>query len=107
MSTPKYRPLTFGVTRVSVRDGASGVHYLSAEQTLQDISRCASPTACSIGRKPALIVALWRGAKSWPMAAAGDLETHQLCTGMGHKHATLRKVDQPPPERQNAGGDFV
>ena len=35
MSTPKFRPLTFGVTRVSVKDGASGVHYVSAEQTLQ------------------------------------------------------------------------
>ena len=35
MSTPKFRPLTFGVTRVSVKDGAPGVHYVSAEQTLQ------------------------------------------------------------------------
>ena len=35
MSTPKFRPLTFGVTRVSVKDGSSGVHYVSAEQTLQ------------------------------------------------------------------------
>ena len=35
MSTPKFRPLTFGVTRVTVKDGAPGVHYVSAEQTLQ------------------------------------------------------------------------
>ena len=35
MLNPKYRPLTFGVVRVSVRDGAPGVHYLRAEQTLQ------------------------------------------------------------------------
>lgn len=34
MSTPKFRPLTFGVTRVSVKDGAPGVHYVNAEQTL-------------------------------------------------------------------------
>ncbi|MBP9058815.1 MAG: feruloyl-CoA synthase [Rhodoferax sp.] len=32
----KYRPLKFGVTRVAVRDGAPGVHYLRAEQTLRD-----------------------------------------------------------------------
>jgi feruloyl-CoA synthase len=36
MSAPKFRPLTFGVTRVKLRDGAPGVHYLSAEQPLQD-----------------------------------------------------------------------
>ena len=37
MPTPKhqYRPLQFGVTRVTVRDGAPGVHYLQAEQALQ------------------------------------------------------------------------
>ena len=36
MTAPKYRPLRFGVTRVKVRDGAPGVHYLQAEQPLQD-----------------------------------------------------------------------
>ena len=36
MSSPKYREMKFGVTRVALRDGAQGVHYLSAEQTLQD-----------------------------------------------------------------------
>ena len=35
MSSPKFRPLTFGVTRVEVREGAPGVHYLRAEQALQ------------------------------------------------------------------------
>ncbi len=35
MSNPTYRPLTFGVVRVTVRDGAPGVHYLCAEQPLQ------------------------------------------------------------------------
>jgi feruloyl-CoA synthase len=35
MTTPKFRPLTFGVTRVALSDGASGVHYLQAEQALQ------------------------------------------------------------------------
>ncbi|MFM1981015.1 MAG: hypothetical protein RLZ68_2280 [Pseudomonadota bacterium] len=35
MTTPKFRPLTFGVTRVALTDGASGVHYLQAEQPLQ------------------------------------------------------------------------
>lgn len=30
-----FRPLRFGVTRVQVRDGAPGVHYLRAEQPLQ------------------------------------------------------------------------
>ena len=28
MTAPKFRPLTFGVTRVVVRDGAPGVRYL-------------------------------------------------------------------------------
>jgi feruloyl-CoA synthase len=35
MTTSKFRPLTFGVTRVALSDGASGVHYLQAEQPLQ------------------------------------------------------------------------
>ena len=30
----KYRPLTFGVTRATLRDGAPGTHYLSADQDL-------------------------------------------------------------------------
>ena len=38
MSAPKYRPMTFGVTQVVLRDGAPGVHYLSAEQALQDFA---------------------------------------------------------------------
>jgi len=36
MTSPKFRPLTFGVTRVNLRDGAPGVHYLRAEQPLLD-----------------------------------------------------------------------
>ena len=35
MNAPKFRPLKFGVTRVNLRDGAPGTHYLSAEQPLQ------------------------------------------------------------------------
>ena len=35
MSSPKFRPLQFGVTRVALRDGAPGTHYLRAEQDLQ------------------------------------------------------------------------
>lgn len=35
MTDPKFRSLTFGVTRVALRDGAPGVHYLRAEQALQ------------------------------------------------------------------------
>ena len=34
MSAPRFRPLKFGVTRVALRDGASGTHYLLAEQDL-------------------------------------------------------------------------
>ncbi|OJU91845.1 MAG: feruloyl-CoA synthase, partial [Burkholderiales bacterium 66-5] len=34
MSTPKFRPFTYGVTRVATRDGAGGVQYLAAEQPL-------------------------------------------------------------------------
>ncbi len=33
-AAPRYRPLTFGVTRVVLRDGASGSQYLEAEQPL-------------------------------------------------------------------------
>ena len=36
MTAPRFRPLTFGVTRVQVRDGAPGVRYMQAEQALQD-----------------------------------------------------------------------
>ena len=35
MTAPKYRSLTFGVTRVSLRDGQPGIHYLRADQELQ------------------------------------------------------------------------
>ncbi|MDO8904305.1 feruloyl-CoA synthase [Hydrogenophaga sp.] len=34
MTAVKYRPLTFGVTRATLRDGSTGVHYLSADQDL-------------------------------------------------------------------------
>ena len=36
MTEPKFRPLTFGVTQVSLRHGDEGVQYLSAEQPLRD-----------------------------------------------------------------------
>ncbi len=35
MSAPKYRPLRFGVTRVTTRETAQGVVYVQAEQDLQ------------------------------------------------------------------------
>jgi feruloyl-CoA synthase len=35
MSATEFRPLTFGVTRVHLRDGKSGTHYLQADQDLQ------------------------------------------------------------------------
>ncbi len=34
-SPPQFRPLTFGVTRVTLRDGPTGTHYLNADQALQ------------------------------------------------------------------------
>ena len=34
MNSPKFRPLTFGVTRVTTRGAAGGVQYLAAEQPL-------------------------------------------------------------------------
>jgi feruloyl-CoA synthase len=34
MNKPKYRPLKFGVTRATLRDGDTGVHYLRADQDL-------------------------------------------------------------------------
>ncbi len=36
MTSPNYRPLAFGVTRVQLRMGAPGVHYLQAEQPLAE-----------------------------------------------------------------------
>ena len=36
MNTPKFRPLKFGVTRVQMREGASGVRYMAADQKLND-----------------------------------------------------------------------
>ena len=35
MTSPKFRPLQFGVTRVQLRDGVPGTHYMKAEQPLQ------------------------------------------------------------------------
>ena len=35
MSQAKFRPLKFGVTRVELRDGPHGTHYLKADQALQ------------------------------------------------------------------------
>jgi len=35
MSTARFRPLKFGVTRVTLRDGVPGTHYLKADQDLQ------------------------------------------------------------------------
>ena len=34
MNAPKFRPLKFGVTRATLRDGDTGVHYLRADQDL-------------------------------------------------------------------------
>jgi feruloyl-CoA synthase len=36
MNAPKFRPLTFGVTSVTLTDGAAGTQYLSAGQALND-----------------------------------------------------------------------
>lgn len=35
MNAPQFRPLKFGVTRVSLRDGAPGTRYLQADQALE------------------------------------------------------------------------
>jgi feruloyl-CoA synthase len=40
MTDPKFRALTFGVTRVVLRDGAPGVHYLTADQPLHGSPAC-------------------------------------------------------------------
>ena len=39
VSSPKFRALTFGVTRVSLRDGADGAQYLRAEKELADYAQ--------------------------------------------------------------------
>jgi feruloyl-CoA synthase len=39
VSSPKFRALTFGVTRVNLRDGAGGVQYLRAEKELADYAQ--------------------------------------------------------------------
>ena len=39
MNEPEFRPLTFGVTRVTLRGGDGGVQYLSAEQPLNDFPK--------------------------------------------------------------------
>jgi feruloyl-CoA synthase len=35
MTTPRFRALTFGVTRVTLQDGMHGTRYLRADQELQ------------------------------------------------------------------------
>jgi feruloyl-CoA synthase len=49
MSAPKFRPLTFGVTRVNLRDGAPGVHYLRADQGTAPLSRAPDRPAEALG----------------------------------------------------------
>ena len=39
MNTAPFRPLQFGVTRVTLRDGAPGTHYLKADQELQPFAQ--------------------------------------------------------------------
>lgn len=39
MTSPKYRPLTFGVTQVALRESAGGVRYLTAQQALTDYAQ--------------------------------------------------------------------
>ncbi|MFT4241921.1 MAG: feruloyl-CoA synthase [Acidovorax sp.] len=39
MNAPRYRPMTFGVTRVKLREGAPGVRYLEAERPLGAYAR--------------------------------------------------------------------
>ncbi|MFM8610360.1 MAG: feruloyl-CoA synthase [Burkholderiaceae bacterium] len=36
MNAPKFRPMTFGVTRVVLRDGAPGTRYMAADQSLRE-----------------------------------------------------------------------
>ena len=36
MTRPQFRPLEFGVTRVTLRDGTAGTHFLRAEQELKE-----------------------------------------------------------------------
>ena len=36
MRTPKFRPMTFGVTRVVMRDGTPGTRYMQADQALRE-----------------------------------------------------------------------
>ena len=38
-AAPKYRPLTFGVTRVRVREGAQGVQYVKAGRLGRKVGR--------------------------------------------------------------------
>lgn len=38
-TTPRYRPVPFGVTRVSVREGATGTHYVQADLPLGAYAR--------------------------------------------------------------------
>lgn len=39
MSSPKYRPMQFGVTRVAMREGPGGVRYMKADQPLGEHAR--------------------------------------------------------------------
>ena len=45
--TPRYRPVTFGVRRVNVREGAAGVRYLEAAEPLQSYAERITPPPCS------------------------------------------------------------
>ena len=44
MTSPQFRPLKFGVTRVQLRDGVPGTHYMTAEQPLQPFAALRGPS---------------------------------------------------------------
>ncbi len=65
----RYRPLTFGVTRVSLREGAPGVRYLQADQPLGAYARAHDRPPGALGARPRPTAASWRGASSSVAAA--------------------------------------
>lgn len=50
MAVPRYRSMPFGVTRISLREGAPGVRYLSADLALGAYARRVTDLSAALGR---------------------------------------------------------
>jgi feruloyl-CoA synthase len=83
MTDPKYRPLTFGVTRVDLRDGPPACTTCVPSKELQDLSRAPDRPAAALGCRAPERTFMARRVQSSPVVAQATGEC-ELRTGLGH-----------------------